>query len=166
MTRDVHGNAPGDSHNEARQLIALGASLSQEEQTWLRTHLQECEACRNYSEAASAVVSNLRSLPLAADARLVRATQMRVRFHAAHLRETRERMWLVGLACLGVGLSATLTIPLAWRLFAWMGQWAGVSNWVWESGFAFFWIAPALVASALLLARGTHLASNGENHRR
>ena len=162
MTRD----ARGDSHNQARQLIALGASLSEAEQTWLRTHLQECEACRNYADAANAVVSSLRSLPLAADARLVRATQMRVRFHAAHLRETRERMWLVGLACLGVGLSATLTIPLAWRLFAWMGQWAGVSNWVWESGFAFFWIAPTLVASALLLARGTHLAGNGEKYRR
>ena len=74
----------------------------------------------------------------------------------------RERLWLVGMACLGVGLSATLTVPLLWRLFAWMGEWAGVSSWVWQAGFAFFWIAPALVVSALLLARGTHLTSNGE----
>lgn len=152
-------------HDEARQLIALGEALSDAQQTRLRAHLNDCESCRHYAEAANEVVRTLRSLPLAADARLVRATQTRVRFHAARLRETRERMWLVGLACLGVGLSATLTVPLAWRLFAWMGQWAGVSNWVWQSGFAFFWIAPALVASLLLLARGTHLISNGEKHR-
>jgi len=155
-----------DVHEKARELIALGEGLPEVQQFWLRAHLEQCEPCRNYAEAASAVVRNLRSLPLAADARLVRATQMRVRFHAARLRETRERMWFVALACLGVGLSSTLTVPLAWRLFAWIGERAGVSNWLWESGFAFFWIAPALVASALLLARGTHLAGNGGKQRR
>jgi predicted anti-sigma-YlaC factor YlaD len=151
-----------DTHDEARELIALGESLSDAQQAWLRAHLNECEACGHYSEAANGVVRTLRSLPFAADSRLVRATQMRVRFHASRLRETRERMWMVGMACLGVGLSATLTVPLLWRLFAWMGEWAGVSNWVWQAGFAFFWIAPALVVSAVLLSRGTHLTSNGD----
>lgn len=158
------------AHEEARELIALAGTddrdLSEAQQIWLRAHLEECEACRHYAEAAHAVVRSLRSLPLAADSRLVRATQMRVRFHADRLREARERIWLVGLACLGVGLSATLTVPLFWRLFAWMGAWAGVSNWVWQTGFAFCWIAPALVVSALLLARGTHLSGNPEKQRR
>jgi predicted anti-sigma-YlaC factor YlaD len=148
-----------DAHDDARELIALGEGLADAEQARLRAHLDECEACRNYAEAANVVVRSLRSLPLAADSRLVRATQMRVRFHASRLRETRERLWLVGMACLGVGLSATLTVPLLWRLFAWMGAWAGVSSWVWQAGFAFFWIAPTLVVSALLLACGTHLTS-------
>jgi predicted anti-sigma-YlaC factor YlaD len=151
-----------DAHDEARELIALGESLSDAQQAWLRTHVNACEACRHYAEAAGRVVRALRSQPLAADSRLVGATQMRVRFHASRLRETRERLWLVGMACLGVGLSATLTVPFLWRLFAWMGKWAGVSSWVWQAGFAFFWIAPALVVSALLLARGTHLTNNGE----
>jgi len=151
-----------NAHDEARELIALGEGPSDARQAWLRAHLDECEACRHYAEAANWVVRALRSLPLAADSRLVRATQMRVRFHASRLRETRERMWLVGLACLGVGLSATLTVPLLWRLFEWMGEWAGVSRWVWQAGFTFFWIAPALIVSALLLARGTHLTDNGE----
>jgi predicted anti-sigma-YlaC factor YlaD len=149
-------------HDEAQALIALGDSLSDAEQSWLRTHLEECEACRHYAEAANGVVRALRSLPLAADARLVRATQMRVRFHASRLRETRERTWLVGMACLGVGLSATLTVPLFWRLFAWLGEWAGVSTLVWQASFMFFFIAPALVVGVLLLARGTHLTNNGE----
>jgi predicted anti-sigma-YlaC factor YlaD len=150
------------AHDEARELIALGEDLSDLHQAWLRAHFDECEACRDYAEAASGVVRALRSLPLAADSRLVRATQMRVRFHASRLRESRERLWLVGMACLGVGLSATLTVPILWRLFAWMGEWAGVATLVWETGFIFFFIAPALVVSMLLLARGTHLTTNGE----
>jgi len=84
MTRNVH--------DEARELIGVGNGLPDPQQAWLRAHLDECEACRHYAEASDDVVRTLRSLPLAADARLVRATQMRVRFHASRLRETRERM--------------------------------------------------------------------------
>jgi len=154
-----------DAHDKARELIALGEVLSDAQQSWVRVHLDGCEACRNYAEAANEVVRGLRSLPLAADSRLVRATQMRVRFHASRLRETRERLWLVGMACLGVGLSATLTVPLLWRLFAWMGEWAGVSTLIWQAGFMVFFIAPALVVGLLLMARGTHLTNNEERSR-
>jgi predicted anti-sigma-YlaC factor YlaD len=152
----------GNLHDEARELIALGESLSDAQQVWLRSHLDQCEACSHYAETANEVVRTLRSQPLAADSRLVRATQMRVRFHAARLRETRERMWLVAMACLGVGLSATLTIPFLWRLFAWMGERAGVATLVWQAGFMFFFIAPALVVSVLLLLRDTHVTNSGE----
>ncbi len=152
-----------DTHDEARQLIALAGAknegLVDAQQNWLHAHLEACAGCRDYAEAAGRVVAALHSTPLAADSRLVRATQMRVRFHASRLRETRERFWLVGMACLGVGLSATLTVPFLWRLFAWMGAWAGVSSWVWQASFGFVWVAPALVVSALLLARGTHLTA-------
>jgi len=154
-----------EAHDEARELIALGDGLPDSQQAWLRAHLDECEACRSYAEAANGMVRKLRSQPLAADARLVRATQMRVRFHASRLREARERMWLVGMACLGVGLSATLAVPFLWRLFAWVGERAGVSNLVWQTGFIFFFIPPALVVSVLLLARGTHLTNGGEQSR-
>jgi predicted anti-sigma-YlaC factor YlaD len=151
-----------NAHDEARELIALGEDLPDAQQGWLRVHLQECEACRDYAGAVNGVVRSLRSLPLAADSRLVRATQMRVRFHAGRLREARERLWLVGMACSGVGLSATLTVPVLWRFFAWIGEWAGVSTVVWQAGFVVVFIAPALAVSVLLLARGTHLANSGE----
>jgi predicted anti-sigma-YlaC factor YlaD len=156
-----------DTHDEAREVIALAGAedLSDAQQIWLREHLEECAACRDYAEAADRLVRALRSLTLAADSRLVRATQMRVRFHASRLREARERLWLVGMACLGVGLSATLTAPLLWRLFAWMGEWIGVSTLVWQAGFMFFFTAPALVVGMLLLARGTYLTNNGERSR-
>jgi predicted anti-sigma-YlaC factor YlaD len=149
-------------HDEARELIALAEDLSPAQQSRLRAHLDECADCRNYADAAGRVVRAVRSLPVAADARLVRATQMRVRFHASRLRETRERMWLVGMSCLGVGISAALTAPLLWRLFAWAGVRMGVSPAAWQAGFAFFCIAPALVVSVLLLARGTHLSNRRE----
>jgi predicted anti-sigma-YlaC factor YlaD len=149
-------------HDEARELIALGEGLPDAQQAWLRAHLQGCEACRDYAEAANVVVRALRSQPLAADSRLVRATQMRVRFHAVRLREARERMWMVGMACLGVGLSATLTVPFLWRLFAWMGERAGVSAIIWQASFMVFFVAPALVVSFLLMARGAHVAGHGE----
>jgi predicted anti-sigma-YlaC factor YlaD len=152
------------AHDEARELIALGEALTEAQQNWLSTHLAQCGACRQYEEAVTGVARALRSIPFAADARLVRTTQMRVRFHAARLREARERMWLVGLACLGVGLSATLTVPLLWRLFAWAGEWAGVSAPVWQAGFFFFFMVPALVVGGLLLVRGVtfSLAKDGE----
>ena len=149
-----------NAHDEAREIIALGSSLSAEQQVLLRAHLNECEGCRKYAEASSHVIRALRSMPVAADARLVRATQMRVRFHASRLRETRERMWLVGMACLGVGLSATMTVPFLWRLFAWMGERAGVSAAVWQTGFMFFFIAPALLVGVSLLARGSDFVNN------
>ena len=148
-------------HDKAKELIALGDGLSQSEQTWLRAHLDTCEACREYGDRLNGMLRALRSAPVTADARLVRATQMRVRFHANRLRETRHRIWLVGLSCLGVGLSATFTAPLAWRLFAWLGAEAGVSDVVWQTGFACFWVLPVLVVSVLLMARGTYLASDG-----
>ncbi|HYL95153.1 MAG TPA: hypothetical protein VET69_05035 [Terriglobales bacterium] len=157
MTRNLH--------DEARELIALGDSLSPAQQAWLRSHLGECDSCRNYSEAARETARALRSLPLAADSRLVRATQMRVRFHADRLRQARQRMWLVGTACLAVGLSAAVTAPLLWRLFAWLGAWAGVSTMVWQASFIFFFFAPALVVSVLLLSRGTHWTDERERSR-
>ena len=158
MTRNIH--------DEARELIAVGDGLPNARQAWLRAHLDECEACREYAEIANGIGLALRSLPLAADSRLVRATQMRVRFHAVRLREAQERLWLVGMACLGVGLSATLTFPFLWRLFAWMGEAAGLSTLVWQAGFMFFSVAPALVVGVMLLARGTHLTNDEEKQSR
>jgi predicted anti-sigma-YlaC factor YlaD len=154
-------------HEQAREIIALTGARNEDladaqEQTWLQAHLQECVACRDYAETAGLAIRALRSQPLAADSALVRATQMRVRSRALELRQQRERIWLVCLSCLFVGISAAITTPLFWRAFEWMGMWAGVSSWVWQAGFTFFWLSPALVVSSLLMAHGTHLSNNGD----
>ena len=151
-----------DSHDEAQRLFALGREASDAEQRWLSDHLEQCAACREYAEAAGRAIAALRSIPLAADSRLVRATKMRVRFHASRLRETRERMWLVAMACIGVGLSAVPSTLFLWRLFSWMGEWAGFSRPTWQTGFVIFCVGPVLVVSAVLLVRGTHFTSRNE----
>lgn len=152
-----------DRHQEARELIACGSqSLADSEQQWLRTHLDECASCRDYAQAAEQFVRSLRSVPVAADLTLVRTTQMRVHLHAQHLRHGQERMWLVWMSCILVGLSAAITTPFLWHGFHWLGEWAQVSAPVWQVGFIVFWISPALAASLIFLARGIHLTdTNG-----
>jgi predicted anti-sigma-YlaC factor YlaD len=160
MTRDVH--------QQAREWIALTGveGLSDAQQSQLQAHLRDCDSCREYGDATSHVIRSLRSVPLAATPALVRRTQTRVRQHAQLLRQQRERLWMVGVACTGIGFSASVTIPIMWKIFSWLGNWAGVSGPVWETGFAGFVIAPALLVSVLLLVRGTRLTDGaGRLHR-
>ena len=152
------------SHQEIRRLIACSAGdLSQAQQAMLREHLQDCTACRDYAAATADIVRALRGVPLAADSRLIRQTQARVRARAFALRQRQQWLTLVALACPLVGLSAALTTPLIWRAFEWIGTRAGFSPPVWQVGFAFYCTVPALLVSVLLLLRGTHLAHNGHS---
>jgi predicted anti-sigma-YlaC factor YlaD len=147
-------------HNEARELIAGGKGLSEAQQTWLRAHLHECEACCDYVEASNSVMRALRSLPLAADSRLVRATQVRVRSRAVELQRQQERRWVICICCAAVTLGTAFTSAVLWRGFAWMGQQAQLPAQVWQIGLMTFSLMPAIVAGILLLARGTYLADH------
>jgi hypothetical protein len=156
-----------DPHQQARALIACGSQgLTDAQQTWLGTHLDGCAFCRDYSQAAERIVRSLRSVPVAADLALVRTTQMRVRLHAHHLRQRQERLWLVWMSCILVGLSAAISTPFLWRTCQWLGEWARVSNPVWQVGFIVFWISPALAAGVIFLARGIHLTDTNGTSRR
>ena len=152
-----------DPHQQARELIAYGwQGLTDSQQTWLRTHLDECPSCREYGQATEQVVRSLRSVSVAADLVLVQKTQLRVRLRARQLQQGQERQWLVWMACILVGLSAAITTPFLWQGFHWLGEWAQVSTPVWQVGFIVFWISPALAASLIFLARGIHLTdTNG-----
>ena len=148
----------GDLHQQARELIACGTEgLTDFQQTWLRAHLDGCESCRDYAQAAERFVRSLRSVPIAADLALVRTTQMRVRLHAHQLRQKQERLWLVWMSCVLVGLSAAITTSFLWRGCQWLGEWTQVSSPVWQVGFIVLWISPALATAVLFLARGIHL---------
>lgn len=152
------------SHDEVRRLIATSASdLSEAQQALLQAHLQDCGPCRDYAAATAEIVRALRGVPLAADPRLVRNTQACVRARAVALRQRQQWLSLVALACPLVGLSAAITTPLVWRAFQWMGTYAGLSRTLWQVGFTFYWVAPSLLVSVLLLFRGTHLADNGNS---
>ena len=152
------------SHDEVRRLIATSASnLSEAQQALLQAHLQDCGPCRDYAAATAEIVRALRGVPLAADPRLVRNTQACVRARAVALRKRQQWLRLLALACPSVGLSAAITTPLVWRAFQWMGTYAGLSRTLWQMGFTFYWVAPSLLVSVLLLLRGTHLAGNGNS---
>jgi hypothetical protein len=99
----------------------------------------------------------LHSTAFAADDSLVRSTQFRVRARAEQLRQERERMRLVWLSCLLLALSGATTTPLLWNGFHWIGELTQAPGPVWQLGFAVFWIAPAIVISVVLIARGIHL---------
>lgn len=148
-------------HEQARALLAAAdlESFDRGQHAWLQAHLAECAACRNYQAAAGSVIRALRTQPLAADSDLVRMTLVRVRARALELRQQRERNRLAGAACSFVGVSAAITIPWSWRCL----EWIGAASWLCQVGFAFLWIAPALIVSAVLLARGSHLAHDGED---
>ncbi len=149
-----------NAHDEARELIAVGEGLSDAQQAWLRAHLDQCEACRHYAEAASGVVRTLRSQPLAADSALVRATQTRVRLRALELQRQQERLWVICVCCVTVTLGTAFTTAVLWRGLAWMGQQARLPGPVWQIGLAALGLMPAIVAGILLLARGTYLADH------
>lgn len=153
------------SHQEIRRLIATSAEdLSEAQRALLHEHLQDCRSCRDYASATAEIVHALRSIAVAADSRLVLNTQARVRARAFALRQRQQWLMLVALACLFVGLSAAITTPLMWRAFDWIGTHLGLSRPVWQAGFAFYWIVPALLVSILLLLRGTHLANDEYFH--
>ena len=152
------------SHQEIRRLIATSADvLSEAQQALLHAHLQDCGSCRDYAAATAEIVHALRGIPVAADPRLVLNTQARVRARAFALRQRQQWLTLVALACPFVGLSAAITTLLIWRAFDWIGTFAGLPRLLWQVGFAFYWVVPALLVSVVLLLRGTHLADRGHS---
>lgn len=152
------------SHQKIRRLIAISADdLSEAQRALLHAHLQDCRSCCDYAAATVEIVRALRGIPVAADPGLVRNTQARVRARALALRQRQQWLMLVALACPLVGLSAAITTPLIWRAFDWIGIHAGLSRLVWQAGFAFYCMVPALLVSVLLLFRGTHLANGGHS---
>ncbi len=152
--------ADHNDHERARQMLSLGgdSDLSSTDRAWLESHLEACESCRVFAQDASDVVRALRAIPVAADRSLVATTQMRVRVRARELRQREERMWLVGVSCVAVTLTAGFTNLACWRGFGWLVERVHISAATWPVAFVALWIIPALAASVLLLAHGTHLA--------
>jgi anti-sigma factor RsiW len=156
-----------DSHERARMLIALSGpeEISSEEHSWLAAHLQSCEECRVFADNSSATIRSLRTIPITAGARLVSATQMRVRQRALELQRRQERIWVISICCAAVTLCTAFTTAVLWSGLAWAGLQARISPPVWQIPFTVFCLMPGLLAGILLLARGTHLADRNGSHR-
>jgi len=156
-----------DSHERARMLIALsgpGAELSSADQSWLQAHLDSCLPCREFRDNSLEAVRALRGISITAGARLVSATQMRVRQRALELQRHQEHFWMICACVAAVTLCSAVTTALLWRGFAWLGQQAQFPAPVWEGGFVVFYLTPAVLAGILLLAHGTSLAEHDSSY--
>jgi len=150
-------------HQRAQQLIAQERveGLSTSDSAWLAAHLQECAACAEFAQEISAALGSLRTTPVELPAGLAERTQFRVGLRAQQLRQRephRRALWIAAGVSWATGVASA---PLVWRAFAWLGEHAGVSNLVWEAGFALWWAVPALVAAVVLLAEHEKQAAEG-----
>ena len=149
-----------DLHERARMLIALSGpeEMSRPEQAWLAAHLESCAACRRFADNTREAIHALRGISVTAGARLVPATQLRVRQRALELQRRQERTWVVVVCCSAVTVSTAFTTFALWLGFAWLGAWARFEPPLWAVSFAVLSLMPGVIMGFLLLARGTHLA--------
>jgi hypothetical protein len=151
-----------DIHERTQRLIAQERveGISDSDSAWLAAHLQECGDCASVAQDTAAALRSLRTTPIALPAGLAERTQFRVGLRAQQLRgrEPRRRaLWIAAGISWAIGVASA---PYVWRLFAWLGEQAGVPKLVWEAGFALWWAVPALVAAVVLLAE--HEKQSGE----
>ena len=119
---------------------------------WLHAHLEGCAACARFAAALEEGIRALRAAPVQADAALVEATQRSARLYAEHVREIRSRMRWLAVSCVLSVIWGGASLPYLWRGFAWLGGAFSLPDAAWQTGFVLFWLAPSVVAAALLLA--------------
>ena len=141
-------------HERARQLISQERieGIPPSENPWLAAHLQEGDSCGDFARKTSAALRSLQTVPIALPAGLAERTQFRVSLRAQELlqHEPRRRaLWIAAGISWATGVASA---PYVWRLFAWLGEHAGVPKLVWEMGFGLWWAVPALIAAVVLLA--------------
>jgi hypothetical protein len=153
-----------DIHERALHLIdkMQVEGLTAEERGGLETHLESCAGCRQRARQTELALRALRSAVPRFDVTLALRTQMRARVRGREMAENAARMRALWVSC---GLSWVLGVvsaPLLWQGFAWIGQRWALSRPVWITGFALSWVAPAVVAAAVIAWRhaGRAVTSN------
>jgi anti-sigma factor RsiW len=153
-----------DVHARAGQLIAQERveGISQADRQWLEQHLHDCPRCAAQGLLTEEAVRALRAVAVPLPRTLASRAQMRVRLRAQELREREPRLRMIWIVC---GLSWALGIasaPYVWRVFAWMGEHAGMPKLVWELGFGLWWTIPALIAAVVLLLENARKTDEGD----
>jgi hypothetical protein len=152
-------NVSENLHARFLQLIAKARveSLSSSERDQLAAHLQDCAFCSEHAHQTDRALRSLRTAAIPLPVGLVARTQFRVRLRAMELREREPRRRALWLACILSWAFGIASAPYVWRLFAWLGQIAGVPKLVWEIGFGLWWTIPAVfVAIVLFMEKARH----------
>src|ERR1700730_18869649 len=133
MSENNHENI----HERARQLITQERieGITSSENTWLATHLQECDSCGDFARKTSAALRSLQTIPIALPAGLTERTQFRVGLRAQQLRQhepRRRALWIAAGISWATGVARA---PFVWRLFGWPGGQGGAPKLGWGMGF-------------------------------
>jgi len=144
-----------DIHERALQLVDKRQveGLTAEEHNELEAHLESCAQCQKRALETERALRALRSAAPRFDVTLVLTTQMRARIRAREITENAARMRALWISCTLSWVLGVLSAPLLWRGFEWMGQRWAISRPVWMTGFALSWVAPAVVAAAVIAWR-------------
>jgi anti-sigma factor RsiW len=147
-----------DIHERALQLVDKRQveGLTAEEHNKLEAHLESCAQCQKRALETEGALHALRSAAPRFDVTLVLTTQMRARIRARELIENAARARALWISCTLSWVLGVLSAPLLWRGFEWMGQRWAISRPVWMTGFALSWVAPAVVAAAVIAWRHAH----------
>lgn len=140
-------------HARAQELIARQRveGISAEEQTWLSTHLAECDACSSLQSQTVQALATFRSMNIELPKNLAARTQLRVRMRAEELpahNPGRLLLWAIAGVSWLLGLASA---PLVWRGFEWAGGQLGLPKFVWMLGVAAWWLVPGLLATGMIL---------------
>jgi len=127
--------------------------LALEERSELEAHLESCADCRTRSRETELALRVLRSAAPRLDGALVLRTQMRARVRALEIMEGAARMRALWISCTLSWVLGVVSAPLLWRGFEWIGHRWAISRPVWIAGFALAWVAPAVVAAAVIAWR-------------
>jgi len=144
-----------DIHERALQLVDKRQveGLSAEEHNGLEAHLESCSQCRKQGSETEQALRALRLALPQFDPTLVRTTQMRARIRACELIENAARMRALWISCTLSWVLGVVSAPLLWWGFEWIGHRWAISRAVWMTGFALSWVAPAVVAAAVIAWR-------------
>ena len=137
-------------HARAQQLFAqsLIEGLAPAEQTWLDSHLRQCETCSRETVSTRELLRALRTVPVAVPHDLVARTQMRVRLRAQQAAQASDSNFVLWVLTAASWLLGVFSAPLVWRGFSWVGTQLNLPKPVLELGFVLWWAIPALIAVA------------------
>jgi anti-sigma factor RsiW len=141
-----------DIHERALHLIdkMQVEGLTAEERDEVETHLESCAQCQRRARETELALRALRSAVPRFNATLALRTQMQVRVRAREIYENATRMRALWVSCALSWILGVVSAPLVWRGFEWIGRRWALSRAVWMTGFALFWVVPAVVAAAAI----------------
>lgn len=143
-------------HTPARNLLMKSAveGLTQAEAASLARHLGDCVECAEDARRLDEAVAALRTSAVSVDPALVERARRNLRLRAVDARRGKSSSRLLWAACTATWIWIICSAPFVWQAFAWAGRQIGSAPWVWAMGFGLWYLLPALVVGAALVAAG------------